>query len=146
MNERRMIGIAALALGSMTCFAGCPGAPPAAEPPTSTIDTGGGSGGSGGGACGDVETMLAESCGRCHDADQPAKGLDLVSPGLAARVVGQPSQAPCGGLLADPEHPEASVLYDKLLETPGCGARMPIGAAPLSADEIACVRAWIAAQ
>lgn len=139
MNERRTIGIA-LVLGATAWLAGCPGPPPAAERP---LDGAGG----GGGACSDVETQIfAERCGACHGADHPAKGLDLVSPGLAARVVGKPAQEGCAGILADPQHPEESALYTKLLEAPGCGARMPVGSAPLSEEEMSCVKEWIAAQ
>jgi len=140
MDGERALGIAVLALAATTWLAGCPGLPPAAERP---LD---GTGGAGGGACGDVEaTVFAVSCagGTCHGPGDPAQGLDLVSPGLASRVVGQPAHG-CGGVLADPQHPEDSALYDKLLDAPGCGARMPLHGDPLSEDEIACVKAWIA--
>lgn len=44
-----------------------------------------------------------------------------------------------------PGHPEASLLLAKLEGTAGCGARMPSAESPLATEEIAAVRAWIAA-
>lgn len=96
-------------------------------------------------ACADVPALFAERCGgeSCHGPGEPAAALDLVTLGVGDRVAGRPAQS-CAGVLADPERPEESVLYVKLTDTPSCGARMPLGAAPYSPDEIACVAAWIA--
>ncbi len=91
-----------------------------------------------------VPTLLAARCdgGACHGATNTAAALDLVSPGLEARVLGERATQ-CIGVLADPARPETSVLYDKLLETPRCGARMPLQDEPFTQEEIDCVRAWI---
>lgn len=100
------------------------------------------------GACGDVPTTIFEpTCARasCHSAVNPAQGLDLASPDVAARVVGQPATE-CVGTLADPLAPEASILYLKLTPSPPCGARMPFNGTPLSDAQIACVKDWIAMQ
>jgi len=100
------------------------------------------------GACGDVVTRIfVESCRGtgCHSANGGQQDLDLVSPGVAARVVGVPGIG-CVSILADPANPEASLLYQKLSPTPPCGAPMPLGRAPLSDEDAACVLAWIAAQ
>ncbi|WP_437289175.1 nucleotide-binding protein [Sorangium sp. So ce406] len=96
-------------------------------------------------ACADVPTVFAERCGgaSCHGPGEPAAALDLVTLGVDARVAGRPAQS-CAGVLADPDRPEESVLYVKLTEAPSCGARMPLGAAPYSPAELACVAAWIA--
>ncbi|KYF90251.1 nucleotide-binding protein, partial [Sorangium cellulosum] len=59
------------------------------------------------------------------------------------RVAGRRAQS-CAGVLADPDRPEESVLYVKLTDAPSCGARMPLGGAPYSSEELACVAAWIA--
>jgi hypothetical protein len=75
----------------------------------------------------------------------PQEGLDLESPGVAARVVRTPAKE-CAGSLADPASPESSWLYQKLLASPSCGTQMPLARPALSAVDVACVRSWIAAQ
>lgn len=98
--------------------------------------------------CGDVvERIFKPSCGGtgCHSATGSQQGLDLVSDGVAARVVGV-SGTTCLQTLADPADPEGSLLYQKLLPMPGCGAQMPLARPPLSSADVACVKSWIAAQ
>ena len=100
------------------------------------------------GPCGDVVTRIfAPSCGGtgCHGATGAQQDLDLVSPGVAARVVGV-SGVSCATTLADPANPEASLIYQKLSATPPCGSPMPLARPPLSEEDTACVLAWIAAQ
>jgi len=94
-------------------------------------------------ACPDIPTMLAKSCGTsgCHDSTTQAEALDLVSPDVAARLVGVPASEGAG-LLIDPGTPSDSVLYTKLLPNPPFGARMPT-AAPLDEATVQCVLAWV---
>jgi hypothetical protein len=140
------LGLSAL-LG-LLALAGCPGTLKDKE---RFLPDGGGGGAGGAAACADVSTVpaqiFANKCGGngCHGAMAPQQGLDLESPGVAARVVGVPAKE-CTGILADPQDPAGSVLYTKLLDTPPCGARMPFNLAKLSATEIACVKEWIAGQ
>lgn len=99
-----------------------------------------------GGNCPDVPTeIFAMKCAGsvCHSGATPAQSLDLVSPGVASRVVGKTS-GECIGPLADPSDPEGSALYIKISGTM-CGSRMPSGST-LSDSEIACVKDWIAEQ
>lgn len=106
-------------------------------------------GSAGSGTCGDVVTRIfVPSCGGtgCHSAVAPQQGLDLVSPGVASRVVGV-SAKQCLQMLVDPANPEQSVMYTKLLTRPDCGtAQMPLARPPLSSADVACVLGWIAAQ
>ncbi len=97
----------------------------------------------GSGNCPDMPAFLADKCGtaNCHSGAAPAAMLDLKSPGVEARVADKPG-AQCVGKLANTSDPENSLLYTKLLDPPGCGLRMPIGA-PLSAEESFCVAQWI---
>ena len=98
--------------------------------------------------CGDVPTRLfVPRCGGsgCHGATAPQQGLDLVSPDVAARVVGVPAIS-CTATLATPADPASSFLYTKLAVKPPCGAQMPLAQAPLSSDDVACILDWIAAQ
>jgi len=100
------------------------------------------------GACGDVVARIfTPSCGGtgCHSAVAPQQDLDLVSPGVAARVVGV-SAKQCVQVLADPANPEQSLLYQKLAVKPPCGAQMPLARPALSSADVACVLGWIAAQ
>jgi hypothetical protein len=102
----------------------------------------------GSGVCGDVVTRIFKpQCGTsgCHGAQAPQENLDLVSAGVAARVVGV-NGTECSGVLANPASPETSLLYTKLSSHPPCGAQMPLAAKALSSDDMACVLEWIAGQ
>lgn len=163
--ERAWLEALKLALfGTLSLLAGCPGelqnkaefeayaaAHGDAGAPVMTNEAGTSSGTAGSapsGACGDVVTrILVPSCGGtgCHSALAPQQDLDLVSPGLASRVVGVPAKL-CLQVLVDPQNPEQSLMYQKLLPQPQCGAQMPLARPALSSTDIACVLAWIAAQ
>lgn len=109
---------------------------------------GGSAGTEGNDGCGDVVARIfVPSCGGtgCHSASAPQQDLDLVSAGVAERVVGV-SAKQCVKVLADPKNPEQSLLYQKLSARPDCGAQMPLARPALSSADIACVRSWIAAQ
>lgn len=90
--------------------------------------------------------ILAASCTAksCHNAEDEALGLDLETSGLGSRLSGKASTSCDGKLLVDPGNPEESVLYGKLLDTPVCGSRMPLGQPPLFEEDIEIVRLWIA--
>lgn len=116
-----------------------------AAPPEAGADAGPGSDA---GPCGDVITRIfVPSCGGtgCHGATGPQQDLDLVSPGVAERVVGVPGIG-CTSILADPTNPEASLIYQKLSPTPPCGSPMPLARPALSDEDAACILTWIAAQ
>jgi hypothetical protein len=91
----------------------------------------------------DVEPLIfGKSCGGagCHQAfdggSAASNNLDLIAPGIKTRIVKQVSG--CNGL------PMASYVLKKLSATQDCaGSRMPLGKAPLSANEVACVEAWV---
>ena len=99
-----------------------------------------------GGAVGkDAETILAESCGTsgCHDATPSAvAGLDLVSPGVEARVVEVNSTCEARILVVAGD-PDGSYLLDKVVNAPMiCGLPMPI-VGTLTPDEVEVLRQWI---
>lgn len=163
LTERLWLLAARVALvGALTTLGGCPGelsnkeefeayAESHGDAGASTMSTAGTSSGTSGsagsGSCGDVVTRIfVPSCGGtgCHSAVGPQQGLDLVSPGVASRVVGVAAKQ-CLQVLADPANPEESVMYKKLLIRPECGAQMPLARPPLSSADVACVLAWIAA-
>jgi hypothetical protein len=98
-------------------------------------------------ACGDViARIFVPSCGGtgCHSDTSPQQDLDLVSPDVKSRLVGVPGKQ-CLKLLVDPQNPEQSLLYQKLLVRPDCGVQMPLARPPLTSAEVACVLGWIAA-
>jgi hypothetical protein len=163
--ETRHIHVLPLALLSALCLlAGCPGelankaefeayaaAHGDAGAPAMTNEAGTSSGIAGSapsGACGDVVArILVPSCGGtgCHSALAPQQGLDLVSPGVAERVVGATGKQ-CLQLLVDPQNPEQSLMYQKLLPKPMCGAQMPLARPPLSSADVACMLTWMSAS
>lgn len=91
-------------------------------------------------------------CDMCHGL--PA--YDLSNGNLAtgtdkaatyASLVGKASTSSmCAGkVFVVPNHPESSLLLQKLLPNPPCGLRMPNGGANLTAAQLEMVRSWIAA-
>ncbi len=90
-----------------------------------------------------VEQIFSTKCGDCHGADQPNAGLDLVSAGVAARMLGVMSVGACDGLtLVDPVGGD-HLLLGKLDGGATCGSPMPLGPTLLTATEIECVARWI---
>jgi hypothetical protein len=107
-------------------------------------DAGPGPVASGDGGCDPVTDIFPPSCttSACHSAQSQQGNLDLQSAGLPQRLVGK--QAHGGpGLLIDPVHPAQSVLLLKVSDNPPFQFQMPLGAAPLTADEIACLTSWV---
>jgi hypothetical protein len=90
----------------------------------------------------DIFQMKCSDAG-CHGATQPASGLDLVTPGVAERMLGKMAVGCPGRLLIDAERQSDSVLLDRLSAMPECGLRMPLGRTPLSDDELDCVEEWV---
>lgn len=96
--------------------------------------------------CPDIEReLLPRRCGTdgCHSQPDPVVNLDLAAPGVAARLANVTSR--CRAMpLVSPRNPDGSWLYLKVSQPrPTCGQRMPTET-PLTAAEVACVRAWIA--
>jgi Stigma-specific protein, Stig1 len=82
----------------------------------------------------------------CHDRDNPALALDLVSPGLEQRLIDVPSRGCRGERLVVAGQPAQSWLFAKVADAePSCGGgfRMPVSAPYYNDEEIACLAAWI---
>jgi hypothetical protein len=99
----------------------------------------------------DVQPILTANCALsgCHAGSAPVLGQNL-SAGLAyASIVNVAAQEAPGFFRVRPSFPDSSYLVHKIEGTPeqlgGVGARMPLGASPLSGAAIATIRAWIAA-
>jgi hypothetical protein len=149
------VALAVIAGASVT---GCPGT--LDNPSQFSEPIGDGSSGSGGtdgsgGSGGAVQCAIAaasvpdqlfrEKCATsaCHDASNPAGGLDMVTAGLEGRLLDQMSSQCPGKILVDTTNPANSLMYEKVSRVPDdCGERMPFGG-ELTPAEIACVRDWI---
>lgn len=89
-----------------------------------------------------VEQLFSASCGPdCHNPTDNEAMLDLVTPGIGARVQAAVSTTEdCNGrALID----DSGGLFLEKLTSPRCGTRMPFGVAALSAADVECVRRWI---
>lgn len=78
----------------------------------------------------------------CHAAEAPNVAPDLISPGVADRLVNVATAGCTDRFLVDSANPAASYLLESLKPAPGCGSQMPIGGV-LTAEEIACVEEWV---
>lgn len=92
----------------------------------------------------DVEgELFPTSCGAggCHAAQYPAANLDLVSPGIAERLVDVASA--CDDLLLIDSTGAPSYFFEKVTSrSPACGAPMPWGKT-LSTEEVEAIADWI---
>ena len=78
----------------------------------------------------DIQPLLAEKCGNCHGAKRPKKGLDFVTSYATTMKTVKAGK------------PDDSRLYKALV---GNGARLMPPRKPLADEEVARVKAWIAA-
>jgi hypothetical protein len=142
--------VAALVLAaSSALLSGCPG----------DLDPrlmGSGSGGSGGGpnVC-DGAAMMADTlkCGSnagCHGATAQISGMDLVTAGVAGRLLGRmpdPATSTSCGSSAMPyivsgSNPATGLLFDKLNSLPTCGSPMPFPLGNLPQADRDCLQEW----
>jgi predicted CxxxxCH...CXXCH cytochrome family protein len=98
-----------------------------------------------------VDTQLFGPTGtcsgvNCHNPMQAvADNLDLVSPGVANRIIGVTSTVCSGKVLI--VNADAGYMFEKLTQNPPqCGIQMPFGKTPLDANTIQCLRNWVGAQ
>lgn len=96
---------------------------------------------------GSVEQLFQARCqsadGKgCHGSTMPDAELDLVSPGVGARVRGLTSKSLCEGRALVEQAGGTHLLVEKL-EDATCGSPMPLGGTALSPNEIECVRRWV---
>ena len=93
---------------------------------------------------GNIEPVFDASCATagCHSGATPAQGLDLSHGKAYDAIFRKPSSHDADHVLVRPFDLEGSHLFGKLLDGEG-GARMPLGAAPLSDEVIGGFRQWI---
>jgi len=95
-----------------------------------------------------MRDLIAPKCATasCHSAAARAGSLDLESANLGARLINVPAMsAACAprALVTINGGVVDGVLFGRLLETPPCGLRMPLGMAGLSAQEIDCLKGYM---
>ncbi len=100
---------------------------------------------------GDVQPIFTANCATsgCHAGTSPALGQNLSAGQAYAAIVNVPSQEVPALMRVRPFLPDSSYLVHKVQGTQGSvggsGGRMPLGGAPLTAEQIAIIRAWITA-
>ena len=100
---------------------------------------------------GDVQPIFTANCAfsGCHAGSSPALGQNLSAGQAYASIVNVTSQEVPALKRVLPSSPDSSYLVHKIEGTQGSvggsGGRMPLGGAPLTGEEIATIRAWIAA-
>jgi hypothetical protein len=103
----------------------------------------------------DIEEKLfkGNDCKVCHTLTATGQkplyptNLDLGSPGLAMRMVDQPTESDpmkgkCAGRILVPKMDPLHGVFVEKVEHPSCGDRMPQALPPLNADKISCVKRW----
>lgn len=84
-------------------------------------------------------------CTQCHAGASAPLSFSLQAGFSYGQLVGVPSVEAPELSRVDPGQPDNSYLVMKIEGAPGItGGRMPLGLAPLSADQIAAIRTWIA--
>jgi len=100
---------------------------------------------------GDVQPIFTANCAfsGCHAGTNPALGQNLSAGQSYGSIVDVVSQEAPALMRVRPFLPDSSYLVHKIQGTQGSvggsGGRMPLGGAPLTADQIATIRAWITA-
>ena len=86
----------------------------------------------------DIGPLFAMHCAGCH-VGGTTSGVNLTTYASVQSSIGDQY----GELVVRPGNAAGSPLVDKIEPSPRIGARMPQGNPPLTADQIALVRAWI---
>jgi hypothetical protein len=130
-------------------LSGCPG-----DLDPRLMGTGTGGSGGGGNVC-DGAAMMADTlkCGSnagCHGSTAMIAGLDLVSAGVAGRLLGRmpdpTTSTSCGAstmpYIVQGMSPATGLIFDKLNATPTCGSPMPFPLGNLPQADRDCLQEW----
>lgn len=99
----------------------------------------------------DIQPIFTSNCALsgCHAASSPQQGQNLSAGQAYANIVNVQSMEVPTLLRVKPGAPDESYLVHKIQGTQGTvggtGGQMPLGGTPLSAAQIATIRAWITA-
>jgi len=90
-----------------------------------------------------VTALVKSTCGTVACHDKGAAQIDLVSPGVTARLVDKASSSMlCDGRVFVATDGGDSLLLGKISDTPPCGARMPL-IGNLTAAQRTCLTDWV---
>jgi hypothetical protein len=90
-----------------------------------------------------VAQAFRNSCGSSDCHSKGTQQVDLVSEGVAERLIDKPSRnAICKGRTLVATDGSASLIVQKLAEKPPCGAQMPIDST-ISAEDKTCLFDWV---
>ncbi len=94
-----------------------------------------------------VQAIFSSSCAvsGCHAGASPQQGMDLSAGVAYANIVNVASAENPALSRITPNDPDNSYLYRKITGVNILFARMPLGRAPLSQDQIDLMRDWIEA-
>lgn len=111
---------------------------------TAVSDDGGGGGG-GVSFASTIQPIFDQNCALagCHSSGTASAGLVLAAGSAFDNLVGVPSSQQPGLSRVAIGNPDSSYLVRKLEGSGINGGRMPLNRAPLSAEQIASIRAWI---
>ena len=91
-----------------------------------------------------VTQVFQMHCGMAGCHNNGSLVLDLVSPGVTARLTDKASKtATCKDRIFIDTNGGASLLIDKLDTAPPCGAKMPLITGMFSAADRTCLEAWV---
>lgn len=99
----------------------------------------------------DIQPIFTSNCALsgCHAGTAPQQGQNLSAGVAYANIVCVASGERAGMMRVRPFQPDSSYLVHKIQGTQadvgGSGGQMPLGGTPLSQQQIALIRAWIAA-
>ena len=95
----------------------------------------------------EIAPLLASNCATCHLTGEEAGNISLIPDKAIASLVNVPAKGAPGQVRVVPGDPDNSYLIHKLegthVKVGGSGTQMPMGAAPLPAEQIAKIRQWI---
>lgn len=95
----------------------------------------------------EIVPILASNCSTCHLTGQEAGNIALIPDKAIESLVGVKAVGAPSMIRVVAGDPDKSYLVMKLegthMQNGGAGARMPFGAPPLSADNVAKIRQWI---
>jgi hypothetical protein len=90
-----------------------------------------------------VAQAFRNSCGASDCHSKGTQQVDLVSEGVAERLIDKPSRnVICKGRTLAASDGSASLLVQKLADEPPCGVQMPIGGT-IGAEDEKCLFDWV---
>ena len=91
------------------------------------------------------DEIFTPGCAGCHGGGNPSAGLSLAKDVIAANIIDKAAASKSEYKLVNPGSPDDSYIVMKVENRDITGSQMPLGGTPLSTEQIAKIRDWIAA-